>query len=424
MIYFFLRPLIYIYFQVFFKKIYFTGAEHIPKDKSIVFAVNHPTAFLDPILVASQQMEVVHFMLRGDIFKSPLIRWLLAQIKTIPIFRFRDGFSALKNNKETFDLVYQKLHEGHNILILAEGLTKHEKKMRPIQKGAARMVFGAFEVYNDLNVVVIPVGVNYTDSDAFRSMITVDFGPSIPLSQYFEIHAENPRKAIKQLTDEISRQMYSRIVHIDKDEDAVFVEGLLEINRHNMHHPVIPTVDRKNKAFLEKEKWITETINTMEEGKKAKLKERVLSYLDQLKNAGIKEIGLAHRQRYSLLNTLILVIGFIPFLLGIIGNFLPLAIAKFIANRKVEKIEFHSSIRFAVGMLLHFVQFTAVLITCSLIWGWYGFGLALLVPVFGFFSLFYLDFFKSWNEARLVAKLDNKLVKTLLQERLALFSSL
>jgi len=307
-------------------------------------------------------------------------------------------------------------------LILAEGIAKHEKKMRPIQKGAARMVFGAYEKYNDLNAIIIPVGVNYTNSDGFRSMMMVDFGPAIKVADYYPAHAENPRKAIKQLTDEISSRMYQRIIHIDKDEDAAFTEGLLEIHRHNMHHKVIPTVDKKNGKLLAVEKQITETINEMEATPKSILKEKVEAYLGKLKAAGITDIGLAQTQRYSWINTLILLIGFLPFCLGLIGNILPLALGRWVADAKVTKIEFHSSVRFGVGMITYIFYFVILLIVFALIWSWLGVLYAFLVPVFGRFSLFYRDFYLLWKEAKAVAGQEPASVLALQKERAVLLA--
>ena len=188
MLYYFVKFLSRIGFRIFFRKINIYYQEPLPKKKPIIFAVNHPTAFLDPVIVGTYIRPAVHFIVRGDVFNSKIIRAILAALKMYPIFRFRDGFSNLKNNQDTLDLMDEKLRQGKHILILAEGETKHEKRMRPIQKGAARMAFGAFEKHGDLDLQVVPVGVNYSDSNKFRSEVMVEFGKALPLKDYLNIH--------------------------------------------------------------------------------------------------------------------------------------------------------------------------------------------------------------------------------------------
>ena len=81
-------------FRVFFRKIYYTGREKFPKGKPIIFAVNHPTAFIDPVVVGALMWPIVHFIVRGDIFVGNFALRVLASLKMYPIFRFRDGFRS------------------------------------------------------------------------------------------------------------------------------------------------------------------------------------------------------------------------------------------------------------------------------------------------------------------------------------------
>ncbi len=422
--YYLLKYIIRSGFLIFFRKVYFTGSKNIPRRHSIVFAVNHPTAFLDPIAIASMLPHELHFMLRGDIFTTRLVRWFLKQIKTIPIFRFRDGFSSLKNNQNTFEIVYDKLNKGDNILILAEGIAKHEKKMRPIQKGTARMVFGTYEKHGKDDIIVIPVGVNYTDSDAFRSFLMVDFGKPLPMSDYMGYYAENPRKAVKKLTEDISAGMSKRIVHIEKDEDAEFTNILLDIQRNNRHTPVLPLLELHDHSLLDQELALTQGINAMEEEAKSVLKKRTLAYRDEVEKLGLEDLGLAQPYRRSFRNSLILLIGLIPFILGYLLNFLPFRFAKYVADQKVTKIEFHSSVRFGVGAVGYTIYWIIAILLGSLIGGWTGFAWAICMPIFGFFALNYRDFYQAWRAAGKLSSIDSQKQSELQKERQQLLQQL
>src|SRR5690606_6953418 len=102
MLYYLFRPLTRWAFLAFFRRIYLSGRQNIPTKGPLIFAVNHPTAFIEPCLLASFGPRVLSFMTRGDVFTTPWVQWLLQQVHLIPIYRFHDGFSALRQNEKSF----------------------------------------------------------------------------------------------------------------------------------------------------------------------------------------------------------------------------------------------------------------------------------------------------------------------------------
>lgn len=405
MLYYILKPLVQTWFKIFFRKIYFTNAHILPRDKPLIFAVNHPTAFLDPMVVCVFIPHTLHFILRGDMFASAFIRWVLKQIKTIPIFRARDGFRSLKNNQATFERCFQLLYERKHILILAEGQTRHEKRMRPIQKGTARMAFGAYDKYGVDDIEVVPVGVNYTDSHRFRSEIMIDIGTPIPLQNYLPLYKENPREAMAALTDDISKAMKSRIVHIEHKKDDQFVESLLTLHRNFKQESILPAIARGHN-WLWGEKSIADKINKMSAGEKQTLRSQTNSYFERLKQYNIPDVAVAKPRYYNWINTLVIILGFVPFLLGFILNYLPIFLARTVANAVVKKIEFHSSVRFAVGLFAYLFYYFLLLVA-AIIWGnvW-AIVAVLAVPVLGYAALLYREIYKKWRGARRFAQLD------------------
>ena len=204
MLYYILRLWVSWYARYFYAKTYFTGMDKIPTDKPVILACNHPTAFTEPAYIGGSTLKARNFMLRGDMFNdSKLTAAFLRSIKCIPIYRAQDGMANLKKNEATLNYCYELLNNGENIFILSEGESKLEKRLRPIQKGTARLAFGAYEKFGTKDIVIVPIGINYMDASRFRSKVYADFGPPIPISDYFEAHAKNPRRAVKLLTDKI-----------------------------------------------------------------------------------------------------------------------------------------------------------------------------------------------------------------------------
>ncbi len=413
-IYFILKHGVRVGLKVFFRKIFFSNKENIPTTGPVIYALNHPTAFIDPMVLASIAKPSMHFMLRGDMFKSSFAKWFLNQIHAIPIFRFRDGFSNLKNNAGTMENVYKKLNEGGNIIILAEGQTLHEKKMRPIQKGAARMAFGAFEKFGREDIVIVPVGVNYTDSDKFRSDVMLDFGPAIELNQYIESYRENPRAAIKDVTEEVSKRMRARIIHIDDSTREPAANVLLELKRNLSSRKILPIVDSKREPL--QEEWeLGEKINAFSSSKFELVASQAKEYKSMLRGLNLTDKALARLSSYNWKNSLILLVGLIPFIVGVIMNILPVLLAKQVAEKKVKKIEFGSSVRFAVGFFGWMIYFgLLVLLLNYLGWSWW---MILAIPFLGYFSLVWLDLFHVWNGARIYQDLPNSVKEEFVELR-------
>jgi 1-acyl-sn-glycerol-3-phosphate acyltransferase len=168
MFYSFLKVLVRFVLKIFFRKIHITGVEHIQINKAQLIASNHPNGFLEPLVMACFFPKPLHFLVRGDVFDNPLLKPLLTSTNQIPIFRFRDGFSKLRENSQTMDESIKVILDKKNLLIFAEGGTESIKKLRPLQKGISRIAFQAIEKDPNLDLEIIPVGINFTYPSLFN----------------------------------------------------------------------------------------------------------------------------------------------------------------------------------------------------------------------------------------------------------------
>ncbi len=423
MLYYTVRFVSNIGVRVFFRKIYVSNLDLIQDDKPIIFAVNHPTAFLDPVLIEAFIKTTVHFIVRGDVFNNKIARAILTDLKMIPIFRFRDGYSNLKSNQGSMDFCYKTLSQRKNILILAEGETKHEKRLRPIQKGTARMAFGAIEKYGDLDVLVVPIGVNYTDSNRFRSEVMIEIGEAIHVKELVPLYREDPRKAIKQLTDAIEVGMRKHVIHIADEKDDEMVNHFLMIQRNDIEKSLFPAVSSSNE-LLKKEHGAVEIINSMDQKVKEQFRNAIQDYQRELNYHACKDVGIAQVQKYHIVNTLIIFLGFVPFVFGVIMNGFPLWVAVYFADSKVKKIEFHSSMRYVVGMLGYIFYwllfFVMALVSDSNLF----LSVVFIAPFLGMFSLFYSELLAKWRAAKRVNSLSKEVQGILNGKRAKIFKNL
>ncbi len=413
MLYRIVKPFATIALKTNFRRIYFSNAQVIPKNKPVILAVNHPSAFLEPCLLACLLPQPLHFLVRGDMFISALSKRIFNALHMIPIYRIRDGgFGKVKRNFSTFELCYEKLAENKTIMILAEGNTIQEKRLRPIQKGTARIAFGALGKDENLDLKIVPVGVNYTYADQFRSHVMFEFGEPISIQNYKEDYEKHPETAARMLTSEIGERLKRHVIIIDKKEDEDLTEKLFVLHRNNYYEPAFPIVSRDNRK-LKIEKHIAERINKMAEIEKVELGKKVDNYLNELEQNKLDDWAVAEKGRYKSYGILTIIFGFFPFILGYVGNYLPALIANLIALKYVIYLEFKASVKIAVAIGA-FLLYYFILIVFSIAQGYFMLLLFIfMLPFFGFYALIYRDYFKKWKSLKRQKKVDGKILEKL-----------
>lgn len=423
MFYYLLRPFIKFYSLAFFKKIYLSGLDQLPSDRPLILACNHPTAFTEPAMIGSLTLKAQNFLLRGDLFgKGKFMEFFLRSIKCIPIYRFQDGFAAMKKNEEILQYCYDLLGKGENIFILAEGVSKYERRMRPIQKGTARMAFGAYEKHKRKDITIIPIGINYTDALSFRSVIYAEVGPPIPMEDFLEDHTKNPRRAIKKLTDRLSKEIRKLVIHVEKETDEELGEQLILIEENSVKEKAFPRLSYQ--ASRQGKIWEKiERVNQLEATEKTALQQTATLYFSKLKEWGVQDVGIAQKWYYNFWTLLTLLISLPAFLLGIIGNILPVKIGKYFAEKAANTPKFNTSLRLMFVIFAYIIYLFLLLLFVIIIgdkWLWIG---LLFLPFFGYFSLHWLDFFKLWNEGRKATSLSPEQLSELevLRDKLAKF---
>lgn len=385
MIYFLIRPLTRLAFLAFYRKIHLTGMEHIPTDRPLILTANHPTAFIEPCFLACFNPRVLYFMTRGDVFANRWVNWLLQQVHLIPIFRFHDGFSAMRRNDASFAAARKVLGRGGAILIMAEGRMAHEKRLRPLQKGAARIGFGAMAEYDLKDVMIQPVGVNYTYAEQAGSTIMVDFAPAFSLSDYLDQYANTPQDTLQRVTDRIRIDLEERVVHIDRAEDESLAELVLQLVR--IHHPggwPIMTHDR-NPMLVEVRAM--QQLAQLDVETKARLYQQALAYDQKRQEAGIQDETVVsaptwHAAELGLLLVLRMVRG-LTFLL----QAPPLWFGRWITGRTVRVIEFRSSVLLGATMFAWAIWVFLVSIATGLMFGIWG-GISVFFVFFGLAAIY------------------------------------
>jgi 1-acyl-sn-glycerol-3-phosphate acyltransferase len=89
------------------------GLEHVPQTGPAILAPNH-VSYVDPVLVGISIRRRAHFMAKKELFRNPLVGWILRGVQAYPVTRERVDPSTLKR---TLAL----LAHGHVVLMFPEG---------------------------------------------------------------------------------------------------------------------------------------------------------------------------------------------------------------------------------------------------------------------------------------------------------------
>ncbi len=119
------------------------GIENLPPGGALLI-VNHQS-FLDPLMVGLPLSRPVSFLARENLFRVPVVGWILKQLYGIPISRERGGTESLRES-------IRRMEHGFLVGIFPEGTRSPDGKLREMKPGFVALVRRA-------NVPVIPVAV-------------------------------------------------------------------------------------------------------------------------------------------------------------------------------------------------------------------------------------------------------------------------
>jgi 1-acyl-sn-glycerol-3-phosphate acyltransferase len=216
-----LYPILKLYIRLslrfYFKRYQIAGSENIPKGP-VLFVSNHQNAFLDALLITCSSSSNPYFLARASIFKKKWANRLLNAIRIIPIYRIRDGFSSVKKNDQVFEQCNRILSGGNSILIFPEGNHDNRYLLRPLQKGAARI---ALEAENrnsfNLNLKIVPVGIQYKEYDKVGNSVLVSFGPAISVAGFKDLYHKYSTQAVQEITQKMEEAMLPLIISIPSE---------------------------------------------------------------------------------------------------------------------------------------------------------------------------------------------------------------
>jgi glycerol-3-phosphate O-acyltransferase / dihydroxyacetone phosphate acyltransferase len=438
MLYRLLKWLVRLTLQSYFRRIAITGSAHIPTHDPAIFVANHPSAFMDPMVVATVVGRPVHFLAAAEFFGKGFKSWFYQRsLNMIPVYRPTTMPGETHKNEDIFEKCIDLLKRGGAILVFPEGNSITETRIRKLKTGAARMALGTKDAtHGKVDVKIVPVGLNYANPHRFQSDLFINIGGPLSTSPY-----ANDKEGVVLFTAEIEKSLKETVLHVDKQEyDSVAKKAALILKVRG------PSKGYASKATLSKQQKVMEAIHQLSDTQPktiADLETKLDRYLGKIKDLGLADSSIANLSvLVSIGASLRLVITLPLFSFGYLVNCLPYYATVFYFRRlKLFEVEgrgpekeganpaFKGSVAMAIGMVM-FLLFYLVLIAIF-VWFfgnfWITFALVVLFYLSGLFVMEYLRWYYAFEQQLKLRKLitDNREVfASLVLERQAIVNEL
>lgn len=423
---------------VYFKRGSIKNAKNLRVKGPVIICMNHPNAFMDPIALTTLVYPPrLRYLARGDAFKKGLISTILESLGIIPIYRIQDGGKeGLKKNDATYERVNQLLKRNKKIIIFAEGLCIQERRLRPLKKGVPRMILGSMENNQLRDLIVVPVGINYSNPSQFRSTLFCNVGAPIKMADYLKSYEESPAKAMNQFLADLTPRMKELIIHINDKHNEKVIEHIEEIYKYTYFKKHKLKLNNLEHDFIFSTK-IVDVINNAEITQPEKVKalqEKTVRYVSELKKYNIKDWLLIPAKQSSIsyvnfsLRLLVIILSFPIYVRGLLASWLPYRLSYFIMNKKVRVVEFKASFNMGIGAVLFLLYYSLQFFVTKALApnAWWGLLVLFISVVSSMFCLWLSPYRKKTFGMLRVLKLkssNQKKHQTLLDERQEIISS-
>lgn len=416
----------FVFTKVHFRRVVLLNKHLRPVKKPTIYAPNHQNALIDALAISLPFKQSTVYLARADIFKKKFQARVLRMLKIMPVYRLRDGVESMKNNQTTFDNAVRVLNHNVSLTIFPEGNHSKYRRLRSLKKGLARIAFQTAATSNyELDIQIVPVGLDYTDFIRFRSVLTLNFGQPIALKDYYDEYKENPVKAQNRLMKDLYQRLKPLMLHVETQQYYNETElALRYFNNDLIESRGERDFKRPNQMKAEQE--IANCFYQLEQEQPDQMKQladNINTYREQLNQFNIRD-WIIKKARFPmwtrLLGLLALIITWPVFFYGYVNNMVAWHGTLFF-TRNVKDPQFLSSFRFAIyGLLSPVWYILQVVLIGWLLIGDFWWAAAYMLSVFlgGYLAFVHYIQYKKWQGTwRFSRKKNRKAMDKMLAQR-------
>jgi len=197
-------------FKLYFRwRVY--NAERVPLEGAVILASNH-ASFLDPPLVGSGVRRGINYLARENLFRFPVMGWVLRQWQVVPVDRDGGGAAGLR-------AILDRLLAGGAIILFPEGTRTRDGKLQPARSGIGLTVIKS-------TAPVVPVRVFGTFEAYGRHLrfprprrVAVKYGQPMTFDE-LRAEAKSCSKArLKEIYQQVADELMAAIARLEPHED-------------------------------------------------------------------------------------------------------------------------------------------------------------------------------------------------------------
>lgn len=187
MFYSFAQHLLHLYFSLFYR-VKATGIENIPEKGEFLLYANHPSAW-DMLLIASHMKRQIRFMAKIELYKNPILAFILRNLGAFPVNRGKGDVGSVKT-------VFNLLRQGEIVGVFPEGTRTLKKDPQKRKAGAAMLAYHS-------KVPILPVGVKWNKK--WFSKLEIVFGEpfELPVNEGEHVSKEKLLESTRLIMDRI-----------------------------------------------------------------------------------------------------------------------------------------------------------------------------------------------------------------------------
>jgi 1-acyl-sn-glycerol-3-phosphate acyltransferase len=208
-------PLLFIYR---FRAI---GVDNVPYEGPVILAPNH-FSFFDHFFIAMLLRREVQFMAKSQLFRPPVLDFILTHGGTFPVCRGQ-------KDEEAFITAHSILDRGGTVLMYAEGGRSRSKTLGQPKPGLGRLVL-------ESGAPVVPIAIHGSQHmrEAKRGLIspkvTVHYGEPIAFEQ-----VDHPSREQSQA---VADEIFAKVKEMYDALNAQGRRGVLAARRTDHRRPV------------------------------------------------------------------------------------------------------------------------------------------------------------------------------------------
>lgn len=357
----FLKLLVNIGIRFYYKEVKVLNRPSLaPNGKEpMIIIANHPNTLMDAMLIGFVCNQPIHFMAKGTLFNSKFKLWILQKFNMIPINRKGEGKIEGVSNQDSFAACYKLLEEGKTLVIFPEGTSFLERHLRELKSGTARIALDT-ELKNNgqLNLKVVPVGLNYLQAEKFRSSVLINVGNKIAVKDYLVDYQKESGKTAKKLTENFRIHLERLLVNSETKEHEEFVDDLAELLSSKYLRTKENGVEGEV-LFLKKIRDKVDEIQLTHPWKIQEFKKTIEDINKQLIEFEIRPDFLDRRFRLKmffrqmLFSILLIIAGFPVFIIGFIFNYFQYKITDLVVPKLTKDIEYVAPLSLLFGLFLY-----------------------------------------------------------------------